>query len=178
MKIFILKHNIKEFKFYLQNENDPLAMEAFSFDGKALGKNWKPFSVNLFKVKTKAEKSLREDFNSSCFDIGLLFANNDISQLVTGITTYVEVLPINTDDQRDFYFINVIRKIPALDFKDKSEIMDMYRSGDYKFSKDTIINEMLFRDEVLTSTYFATENFVNKVGEDLKGVYFKYVGNI
>ncbi|MFV8855230.1 hypothetical protein ABQ350_27665, partial [Serratia fonticola] len=69
-------------------------------------------------------------------------------------------------------------KIPSLIFNDRSEIKDMYRSGVYTFNESIIANETVFRDDILTSNYFVTENFLKEFKYDIKGIYFKEVGEV
>ncbi len=54
----------------------------------------------------------------------------------------------------------------------------MYRSEKYKFIKDNVLNEMIFRDEILSSNYFVTEKFVDNLKCDIKGIIFKEVGEV
>lgn len=178
MKIFSIKQDVDAFKFYLQNENDPLSIKAYSYEGEPLASGWTPFSINLFRGKTKLEKSLREDFNASCFDDGLLFVTEDVAEALCKVTDFFEQLPVITDDGRCFYYMNLTRKIPALFFNDRSEIKDMYRSGVYKFNESIVANENFFRDDILSSNYFVTERFLKEFKYDIKGIYFKEVGEV
>ncbi|MFV8855229.1 hypothetical protein [Serratia fonticola] len=149
-----------------------------SFEGQSLINSWKPFRVNIFDGKTKSERNRREDFNASCFDVGLLYVTPDLAVEIIEITKYAESLKIITDNYRHFNYINITRKIPSLLYNDRNEIKDMYRSEKYKFIKDNVLNEMIFRDEILSSNYFVTEKFVDNLKCDIKGIIFKEVGEV
>lgn len=178
MKVFTIKHDIENYKFYLQNEHDSLSLKAFSYEGSSLVKNWAPFRVSLFKGKTKAEKLLREDFNASCFDDGLLYVMGDISEALCKSSDSFERLNIITDDERVFYYMNLTKVVSSLVYSDISEIQRMHRNGVYDFNKEVIKNESIFRDGILPSNYFLTERFLDGLKCDIKGVFFKEVGEV
>lgn len=87
-----------------------------------MASGWTPFSINLFKGKTKLEKSLREDFNASCFDDGLFFVTEDVAEALCKVTDFFEQLQVITDDGRCFYYMNLTRKIRSLFLNDRSEL--------------------------------------------------------
>jgi len=178
MKIYKIQHLHSIYKFYLQDERDSLAIKAFSNDGSTLLDDWKPFHISLFEGKTKKEKSLSEDFNSSCYDDGLLYVSDSISFEVFKGLGEAEILPVLTSDGRDFKYINVINKIPSLKFNSKEELKEMFRSGKYFFDDKSVNGQLIFRDEVLTSTYFVTDAFVSKYGDKFKGISFEEVGEV
>lgn len=178
MKIFLIEPDTEIYKFYVLDAQDPLTDNILSFDGQTLKNAWKPFRVNIFNGKTKIEKNRREDFNASCFDVGLLYVTPEVSSEIIKTTKYAESLEIITDNHRDFSYINITRKIPSLLYKERDEIKDMYRSEKYKFIKENVINEMIFRDEVLSSNYFLTERFIDNLNCDIRGVIFKEVGEV
>lgn len=178
MKIYLIKHDVERFKFYLQNEHDPLSVKAFSFEGESLIENWVPFSINLFEGKTKKEKSLREDFNASCFDDGLLYVTPNIAECLCSFTKSFEKLKVLTDNGNEFYYMNLTKKLPSLLYNDKKEIQNMYRTGIYKFDKAIVESELFFRDSILPTNYYFTERFLDKVVCDIKGVYFKEAGEV
>ncbi|WP_261643478.1 hypothetical protein [Erwinia mallotivora] len=178
MKIYKIKQDYSVYKFYLQDDKDPLAAGAFLFNGAELSDKWSPFNISLFKGKTKEEKSLREDFNSSCFDDGLLYVSKEMAFSIFGNIEEVEVLPVRTDNDRDFYYVNVMKKLPSIKYLNKDELKKMFREDRYQFQKDVIGDCCIFRDEVLCSSYFVTEVFVDKYGRDFQGVLFKEVGDV
>lgn len=110
-----------------------MPIKAFSNDGSKLLDDWEPFHISLFEGETKKEKGLSEDFNSSCYDNGLLYVSDCISFEVFKGLDETEILPVFTSDKRDFNYINVINKIPSLKFNSKEELKEMFRSGKYFF---------------------------------------------
>ncbi|MEI2266119.1 hypothetical protein [Erwinia sp. CGal63] len=178
MKVYKIKHDHSKYKFYLQDDKDPLAVKAFSNYGVKLSNDWVPFNVFLFEGKTKKEKELREDINSSCFDDGLLYVSEDVAFNVFNELNEVEILPIHTNNKIDFKYINVINVLPSLKYHSKDELKEMYQTGKYIFDKEVIEQQYIFRDKILSSTYFVTEKFISKFGKKFKGVVFIEVGEV
>ena len=177
MHIYLIRHDIDNFKFYLQDDGDPYSVRAFDFCGESLSDEWKPYKVELFEGKTKAEKSLNSDFNSSCFNSGLLYVERYLAKEISCKVANIECLEIVTSDERDFHYINVLDKIPALDYANKQELQIMYRTDGYKFNR-SVESMVIFRDKVLSSNYFVTDRFVDLFPDKFHGVIFKKVGEI
>lgn len=177
MNIYLIRHDVDHFKFYLQDESDSFSVAAFDFCGESLFNGWKPYKIELFKGKTKAEKSLNGDFNSSCFSSGLLYVEHSLTGVLSRQVKNVELLKVIASNERDFYYANVLGKIPALHYDNRQDLQIMSRAQEYKFNKS--INKMLiFRDEILSSNYFVTDRFVDIFQNDFRGVIFKKVGEI
>ena len=178
MKIYKIKHDHSKYKFYLQDDKDPLAVKAFSNHGDKLCDDWVPFNVFLFEGKTKEEKELRDDINSSCFDDGLLYVSKDVAFNIFDRLNEVEVLPIHTNNKKDFKYINVINVLPSLKYHSKDELKEMFRTGKYIFDEKVINGQYIFRDKVLSSTYFVTDNFIKEFGSKFNGVVFVEAGEV
>lgn len=178
MKIYKIKHDHSRYKFYLQDDKDPLAVKAFSNHGAKLSDGWVPFNVFLFEGKTKQEKELREDINSSCFDDGLLYVSKDLAFNIFNGFNEVEALSIHTDNKKDFKYINVVNILPSLKYHSKDELKEMFRTGKYTFDEKVVNGECIFRDKVLSSTYFVTDKFIKQFGSEFKGVIFVEVGEV
>ncbi len=88
MRIFLIEPDAENFKFYVLDAQDPLADNIPSFEGQSLMNSWKPFRVNIYDGKTKSERNRREDFNASCFDVGLLYVTPDLAVEIIEITKY------------------------------------------------------------------------------------------
>lgn len=177
MNVYLIQHDVDHFKFYLQVESDSFSAAAFYFCGESLFNGWEPYKIELFKGKTKAEKSLSGDFNLSCFSPGLLYVEYSLVGILSHQVKNVELLKVITSDNRDFYYANVLGKIPALHYNNRQELQVMSRTQEYKFNKS--INEMLiFRDEILSSNYFVTDRFVDIFQNNFRGVIFEKVGEI
>ncbi len=177
MNVYLIRHDVDNFKFYLQDESDFFSVAAFDFCGESLFNGWKPYKIELFKGKTKAERLLKGDFNSSCFSSGLLYVEHSLADVLSRQVNNIELLKVITSDDCDFYYANVVGKIPALHYNNRQELQIMSRTQEYKFNNS--INEMLiFRDEILPSNYFVTDRFVDIFQNDFRGVIFKKVGEI
>ncbi|MEX3160885.1 hypothetical protein AB4P42_28420 [Escherichia coli] len=128
-------------------------------------------------ISPGTERSLKGDFNSSCFSSGLLYVEHSLADVLSRQVNNIELLKVITSDDRDFYYANVVGKIPALHYNNRQELQIMSRTQEYKFNNS--INEMLiFRDEILPSNYFVTDRFVDIFQNDFRGVIFKKVGEI
>ncbi|HFO9213493.1 TPA: hypothetical protein ACHK4M_005031, partial [Escherichia coli] len=110
MNVYLIRHDVDNFKFYLQDESDFFSVAAFDFCGESLFNGWKPYKIELFKGKTKAEKSLKGDFNSSCFSSGLLYVEHSLADVLSRQVNNIELLKVITSDDRDFYYANVVGK--------------------------------------------------------------------
>lgn len=177
MNVYLIRHDIEKFKFYLQRESDSLSMSAFDFCGKSLSNGWNPYKIDLFEGKTKAEKLLNGSFNSSCFSPGLLYIERSLAGIIPRALENVELLKVITSDNRDFYYVNVLEKIPALHYTSRQELQIMSRAQEYKFN-NSVDKMTIFRDEILYSNYFVTDRFVDIFQNDFHGVIFKKVGEI
>lgn len=139
MKIYKIGQDFDNYKFFVFKENDELNKGIWDFRGQSLISGWKGLNLELFRDKSKKKDKRSEDFDASCFFSGHLIVNKRTSLLLSEkLKDQIEVLPVNVvGNTSDYYFINVLNMVKALDTESKSneEILMMVRENNCVFSK-------------------------------------------
>ncbi|WP_371923048.1 imm11 family protein [Flavobacterium sp. B183] len=133
----------------------------------------------MYRSKKKQDNR-RLDFDASCYYTGILLINEKNRNLLANkLSEKIEILDVETDLSEKFYFVNLLTKIDCInkDNKSNSDIMLMVRENNISFKKNNISDNIIFRDDKLSSSYFCTNEFVNFIAEnDIKGLRFEKVG--
>ena len=152
MKIYKIGQDFDNYKFFVFKENDELNKGIWDFRGQSLISGWKGLNLELFRDKSKKKDKRSEDFDASCFFSGHLIVNKRTSLLLSEkLKDQIEVLPVNVvGNTSDYYFINVLNTVKALDTESKSneEILMMVRKNNCVFSKKNIESYIIFRDSI------------------------------
>ena len=92
----------------------------------------------------------------------------------------IEVLLVNVDgNTSDYYFINVLNTVDALniDSKNNEEILNMMRDNNGIFNKGNIGSYIIFRDSLFNNNYYCTDEFVDFVKQNsITGLKFTCAG--
>ena len=131
--------------------------------------------------KSKKKDKRSEDFDASCFFSGHLIVNKRTSLLLSEkLKDQIEVLPVNVvGNTSDYYFINVLNTVKALDTESKSneEILMMVRENNCVFSKKNIESYIIFRDSIFNGSYYCTDEFIDLVKQNsITGLKFTCAG--
>lgn len=180
MDIYRISQNYDDFKFFVYNENSNSSQRTLDFKGQILGNDYENLDLKIF-VDPKKKKDVRStDFDASCYYTGILLVNEKFKNLlIEKLNSDIEILNVNTELSEVFYFVNLLKIIDCInkDNKSNSEIMTMVRENNITFKKDNIQNDLIFRDNKLTSSYFCTSAFVDFVNtNNIKGLRFEKVG--
>lgn len=122
-----------------------------------------------------------EDFDASCYFSGCLIVNKKTSLLLAEkLKGQIEVLLVNVDgNTSDYYFINVLNTVDALniDSKNNEEILKMMRDNNGIFNKGNIGSYIIFRDSLFNNNYYCTDEFVDFVKQNsITGLKFTCAG--
>ncbi|MDL2144753.1 hypothetical protein QQY79_19660 [Flavobacterium tructae] len=180
MDIYRISQNYDEFKFFVYNENNNSSQQAIDFRGELLSSNYEKLDFKIFIDPKKKQDNRRLDFDASCYYTGILLINEKNRNLLANkLSEKIEILDVETDLSEKFYFVNLLTKIDCInkDNKSNSDIMLMVRENNISFKKNNISDNIIFRDDKLSSSYFCTNEFVNFIAEnDIKGLRFEKVG--
>ena len=181
MKIYKIGQDFDNYKFFVFKENDELNKGIWDFRGQSLISGWKGLNLELFRDKSKKKDKRSEDFDASCFFSGHLIVNKRTSLLLSEkLKDQIEVLPVNVvGNTSDYYFINVLNTVKALDTESKSneEILMMVRENNCVFSKKNIESYIIFRDSLFYSNYYCTDEFIDFVKQNsITGLKFTCAG--
>ena len=181
MKIYKIGQDFDNYKFFVFKENDELNKGIWDFRGQSLISGWKGLNLELFRDKSKKKDKRSEDFDASCFFSGHLIVNKRTSLLLSEkLKDQIEVLPVNVvGNTSDYYFINVLNTVKALDTESKSneEILMMVRKNNCVFSKKNIESYIIFRDSIFNGSYYCTDEFIDLVKHNsITGLKFNCVG--
>ena len=181
MKIYKIGQDFDNYKFFVFKENDELNKGIWDFRGQSLISGWKGLNLELFRDKTKKKDKRSEDFDASCFFSGHLIVNKRTSLLLSEkLKDQIEVLPVNVvGNTSDYYFINVLNMVKALDTESKSneEILMMVRENNCVFSKKNIESYIIFRDSIFNGSYYCTDEFIDLVKHNsITGLKFTCAG--
>ena len=181
MNIYEIEQDFDNCKFFVFKEDDKLHKDRLNFKGQALTNGWKGFSLELFRDKRKKKDKRSEDFDASCYFSGCLIVNKRTSLLLSEkLKDQIEVLPVNVvGNTSDYYFINVLNTVKALDTESKSneEILMMVRENNCVFSKKNIESYIIFRDSLFYSNYYCTDEFIDFVKQNsITGLKFTCAG--
>lgn len=180
MDIYRISQNYDEFKFFVFSENSNNSQQTINFKGELLDSNYQKLYFKIFIDSEKKQDNRRTDFDASCYYSGILIINEKNRNLfINRLSSKIEILDVNTDLPEKFYFINLLTKIDCINKNNKSnsEIMSMVRENNISFKKNNILDNIVFRDDKLTSSYFCTDEFINFINEnDIKGLRFEKAG--
>jgi hypothetical protein len=179
MKIYQIAPDYSNFKFLTLTDEGNSSKRAASFQGQPLIENWVPLEARLFHGKTKAEKARREDFEISCYDPRVLLLREKSAEYFRDrFSNIVEVLPVDSDIGQ-FFFLNVIDVVDALDTKGMTEEdkMTMLRNNKLRFKKEKIGVREIFRDATIGEV-FVTEEFIKEMNNSsmIAGAVFEESG--
>ena len=139
MNIYEIGQDFDNYKFFVFKEDDKSNKDVWDYNGQSLVNEWKGLSLELFRDKRKKKDKRSEDFDASCYFSGCLIVNKKTSLLLAEkLKGQIEVLLVNVDgNTSDYYFINVLNTVDALniDSKNNEEILKMMRdnNGIFKF---------------------------------------------
>ena len=181
MNIYKIEQDFDNYKFFVFKEDDKLHKDRLNFKGQALTNGWKGFSLELFIDKRKKKDKRSEDFDASCYFSGCLIVNKRTSLLLSEkLKGQIEVLLVNVDgNTSDYYFINVLNTVDALNIESKSneEILKMMRDNNGIFNKGNIGSYIIFRDSLFNNNYYCTDEFVDFVKQySITGLKFTCAG--
>ena len=146
MNIYEIGQDFDNYKFFVFKEDDKSNKDVWDYNGQSLVNEWKGLSLELFKDKRKKKDKRSEDFDASCYFSGCLIVNKKTSLLLAEkLKGQIEVLLVNVDgNTSDYYFINVLNTVDALNIESKSneEILKMMRDNNGIFNKG-IYNRLL-----------------------------------
>ena len=146
MNIYEIGQDFDNYKFFVFKEDDKSNKDVWDYNGQSLVNEWKGLSLELFKDKRKKKDKRSEDFDASCYFSGCLIVNKKTSLLLAEkLKGQIEVLLVNVDgNTSDYYFINVLNTVDALniDSKNNEEILKMMRDNNGIFNKG-IYNRLL-----------------------------------
>lgn len=180
MDIYRISQNYDEFNFFVYNESNNNSQQTIDFKGEILANNYHKLNFKIFNDPKKKQDKRRTDFDASCYYMGILLVNEkNISSFIDKFPFNIEILEVETDLFENFYFINLLTKIDCInkDNKSNNEIMVMVRENNILFKKNNILNNLIFRDDKLTSSYFCTDEFISFINvSNIKGLRFEKVG--
>ena len=181
MNIYEIGQDFDNYKFFVFKEDDKSNKDVWDYNGQSLVNEWKGLSLELFKDKRKKKDKRSEDFDASCYFSGCLIVNKRTSLLLSEkLKDQIEVLPVNVDGKTsDYYFINVLNTVKALDTESKSneEILKMKRDNNGIFIKGNIDSYIIFRDSLFYSNYYCTDEFIDFVKQNsITGLKFTCAG--
>ena len=146
MNIYEIGQDFDNYKFFVFKEEDKSNKDVWDYNGQSLVNEWKGLSLELFRDKRKKKDKRSEDFDASCYFSGCLIVNKKTSLLLAEkLKGQIEVLLVNVDgNTSDYYFINVLNTVDALniDSKNNEEILKMMRDNNGIFNKG-IYNRLL-----------------------------------
>ena len=129
-------------------------------------------NLTLYEGKTKKEKTKSADFNIPT-SLPYFFVNEEIKKEMEKIGINVEFIPVNTSDNRCFYFVLTLNMINIIEFNNKDDLLEMILDDKLIFKKDiNLAGIYLFRDPNLITDTFFTEEFINIFKNKLKGAFF------
>ena len=138
MNIYEIGQDFDNYKFFVFKEDDKSNKDVWDYNGQSLVNEWKGLSLELFRDKRKKKDKRSEDFDASCYFSGCLIVNKKTSLLLAEkLKGQIEVLLVNVDgNTSDYYFINVLNTVDALniDSKNNEEILKMMRDNNGIFS--------------------------------------------
>lgn len=133
MNIYEIGQDFDNYKFFVFKEDDKSNKDVWDYNGQSLVNEWKGLSLELFRDKRKKKDKRSEDFDASCYFSGCLIVNKKTSLLLAEkLKGQIEVLLVNVDgNTSDYYFINVLNTVDALniDSKNNEEILKMMRDN-------------------------------------------------
>ncbi|QDX95945.1 hypothetical protein EGD00_00315 [Pectobacterium carotovorum subsp. carotovorum] len=177
MNIYTLEADLNRFKYYLPSEGCEIITNINTYDGRSLIDEWELYNFDIFQGKTKKEKERREDFNISHYHARLLLVSEEIKDKIEDLLFgKAEFLPINTSNNRRFFFMNVLNVKKSIDAQSWDDYEEMEDNNEYIFLK-LCDDELVFRDSTYNLNYFFTEKFskyIEKIGLD--GCFFEKVG--
>ena len=145
MNIYEIGQDFDNYKFFVFKEDDKSNKDVWDYNGQSLVNEWKGLSLELFRDKRKKKDKRSEDFDASCYFSGCLIVNKKTSLLLAEkLKGQIEVLLVNVDgNTSDYYFINVLNTVDALNIESKSneEILKMMRDNNGIFD-DSICNQL------------------------------------
>ena len=146
MNIYEIGQDFDNYKFFVFKEDDKSNKDVWDYNGQSLVNEWKGLSLELFRDKRKKKDKRSEDFDASCYFSGCLIVNKKTSLLLAEkLKGQIEVLLVNVDgNTSDYYFINVLNTVDALniDSKNNEEILKMMRDNNGIF-RCSIYNRLL-----------------------------------
>lgn len=139
MNIYEIGQDFDNYKFFVFKEDDKSNKDVWDYNGQSLVNEWKGLSLELFRDKRKKKDKRSEDFDASCYFSGCLIVNKKTSLLLAEkLKGQIEVLLVNVDgNTSDYYFINVLNTVDALniDSKNNEEILKMMRDNNGIFKR-------------------------------------------
>jgi hypothetical protein len=178
INIYEISQNGEEYKFLTFTSESEDDTKYLDFNGQLLKNNWEPLKMEIFKDKRKKKDARSDDFDASCYYDGILIINDKIKKLFEdNIYNLVEILPVNINGNRRFYYVNVINKIKSINnyaTLTTEEFMEMVRKNKYDFNDKIAKKQIIFRDDDFVSKYFITEKFIEIFGE-IKGLKYELV---
>ena len=181
MKIYKIEQDFDNYKFFVFKEDEEANKDVWDYKGQSLANGWKELNLELFRDKRKRKDKRSEDFDASCYFSGCLIVNKRTSLLLAEkLKGQIEVLPVNVDGKSsDYYFINVLNTINALNIESKSneEILKMMRNCNGIFYKENIGSYIIFRDSLFKNNYYCTDEFIDFIQQNsITGLKFTCVG--
>lgn len=176
--IYEIKPDFDNFRYALPKANAPenkMLTELF-FNlpcGYSLAPDFPTFKFELFVDRRKRKDKRRMDFNVSCWNSEYFICDYDTKLKVEKkFGNKFELFPVETDLDRDFYYVNCLTAIDAIKAEDRDLPYDELKS----FLRDNIKDEIIFKDNVF-NFYYVTDEFVKWVEDnDIKGMRFTLAG--
>lgn len=153
------------------------------YKGQSLADEWQPPVFVLLETASKvraerlSEERKNENRDGACH--GNIFL---LKEKFTSImqSSPVECLPVIIEGLADkFVFVNVLTILPTINFEglDYNQSMKMVKDKEIKFSRESIGEHVLFRDQKLINNYYCTEQFSSLIEQHaIKGLHFDKVG--
>lgn len=181
MNIYKIEQDFDNYKFFVFKKDDELHKNRLNFKGQSLANEWKGFSLELFNDKRKKKDKRSEDFDASCYFSGCLIVNKRVSSLFAKkLSGQIEILPVNVNENTsDYYFINVLNTVNALntEFKSNEEILKMMKDNNSDFNQKNIGSYIIFRDNIFYNNYYCTNEFIDFIQQNaITGLKFTCAG--
>lgn len=156
-------------------KNNELLWELFLNlpSGSSLGPNFPTFKFSLFVDSRKKKDKRRMDFNVSCWNSHSFICDDETKlHFQEKFGSKCEIFPVETDLDKDFYYVNCLTVIDAIKAEDRKK-----KYGELvSFIRGNIKEEIFFRDKVFTD-YYVTDDFIEWAKEnDIKGMRFTLKG--
>ncbi len=182
-KVFEISPDFDNFRFLLSVpdivENELLETKkrngiiSVGIIGQSLAPNFPRFKFKLFCDPRKKKDKRRIDFNVSCWNAVEFICDYETKlKFEKKFGNKVEIFPVDTDLESDFYYINLLVKVKAID-----NSVEKKWDEQQDFIQENIKNEIFFRDDYYDEFYYVTEDFIEWVKEnEIKGMRFELAG--
>lgn len=178
-KIYKIEADFDIFRFLLPTE-DTVKLKFNKIKGQKLNNEYVGLEYFLFVDPRKRKDKRRMNFNVSCWGSSELICDYETKlKFELKFGDLVEIFPIKTDLDRDFFYVNLLNVIEAQNhnLKPVYNMQNDTYTKKVEFIKKNIGDEIFFRDKIQTSSYFVTQEFIDWVNENnITGMRFEFQG--